>query len=603
MWKRWFLGKGSIQTKLLVSYVLLIIVPLGSFNLLSNYFSSKSVEEQVSQNHLKTLMQINEKIEMVMDNIIAISNIYYLNEDVRLALVEPYVSKSFEEAQRLRALNQLYANYTYAFGQLKYRVNIVGRNGFEYHSDDSQPKYEAELWRQTAWYPEAVRKNGSIVWISGPSTEMPLRTKGRHEFSAVRLMKRFETDRELGLLILSIDEKEIQRFYESAEIGQQRIEIVDGQGNIISSRDKTRLFENIKGSAIFEKALTAKSGYYIEEVDQKRTLVTITTVEKTGWIIISYTPLSQLLENMNQLKIIQKLLFVVLIILAVFASYIVARKLAVPIRMLYYDISRVEMGDLSVRSKVKGNDEIGSLAAKFNAMVIRIGDLMSNVIYEQQKKRDAELVALQSQINPHFLYNTLASIRFMLAKHDPEKVDAVIVALVKLLKMTLTRHDEFITVRQEIDILKQYVYIQQARQGAGLEVFFEVEDSMLNCLTIKLLLQPIVENAIFHGIEPKGSQGVLFIRGEQRGTDIVFEISDDGIGFANSMHILNTTSALHGKGIGLRNVHNRIKLYFGEDYGLEVHSEVGVGTTVRIRMPAIYEEEEVRNRYEYINRG
>ncbi|TXK83975.1 cache domain-containing protein [Paenibacillus sp. N3.4] len=286
MWKRWFLGKGSIQTKLLVSYVLLIVVPLGSFNLLSNYFSSKSVEEQVSQNHLKTLMQINEKIEMVMDNIIAISNIYYLNDDVRIALVEPYVSKSFEEAQRLRALNQLYANYTYAFGQLKYRVNLVGRNGFEYHSDDSQPKYEAELWRQTAWYPEAVRKNGSIVWISGPSTEMPLRTKGKHEFSAVRLIKRFETDRELGLLILSIDEKEIQRFYESAEIGQQRIEIVDGQGNIISSRDKTRLFENIKGSAVFEKALTAKSGYYIEEVDQKRTLVTITTVEKTGWIII-----------------------------------------------------------------------------------------------------------------------------------------------------------------------------------------------------------------------------------------------------------------------------------------------------------------------------
>ncbi|TXK83976.1 sensor histidine kinase [Paenibacillus sp. N3.4] len=317
----------------------------------------------------------------------------------------------------------------------------------------------------------------------------------------------------------------------------------------------------------------------------------------------SYTPLSQLLENMNQLKIIQKLLFVVLIIFAVFASYIVARKLAVPIRMLYYDISRVEMGDLTVRSKVKGNDEIGSLAAKFNAMVIRIADLMSNVIYEQQKKRDAELVALQSQINPHFLYNTLASIRFMLAKHDPEKVDSVIVALVKLLKMTLTRHDEFITVRQEIDILKQYVYIQQARQGAGLEVFFEVEDSMLNCLTIKLLLQPIVENAIFHGIEPKGSQGVLFIRGEQRGTDVMFEVSDDGIGFANSMHILNTTSALHGKGIGLRNVHNRIQLYFGEDYGLEVHSEVGVGTTVRIRMPAIYEEEGVRNRYEYINRG
>lgn len=590
MASRWFSGKrrGGIQTKLIVSYILLILVPMGLFGFLSNMISQKILEEQVSETNIKTLTQIKEKIEMMLDDIIAVSNIYYLNESVRKALAGPSDPSIYEYAENKHNVERLYANYVYAFGKVNYHTILVGIHGFEFVSDANVPKIGIEQWRNAPWYAEVEGKNGGIRWITGPAAKNLYQPEQRSLFSAARVVKGFETDRNLGLLILSVDEKELHRFYENAEIGRQLIEIVNEQGVVISSTDKTRINANITGDGVFQKSRADKSGYFIEEIHRKSMVVTYQTVEKSGWTVYSYMPMNQMLYDLNRLQLIQVLLFSGLTVLALIVSFVISRKMAVPIQTLYADINRVEMGDFSVRSTIQSRDEIGRLAGKFNRMVAKIEKLMQEVVDEQQKKRNAELEALQSQINPHFLYNTLASIRFMLAAHRPETVDTVIVALVKLLKMSLSPDKEMITIGEEIELLKQYVFIQQVRQGEQLEVYFELEDDILDFGMIKLLLQPIVENAIFHGIEPKGSKGIIFIRGWKECKQILFEISDDGVGMSTREGGLSAPELKSsGKGIGLKNVQHRLKLHYGEACGFSVSSEQGEGTVIRIAFPAI----------------
>lgn len=224
---------------------------------------------------------------------------------------------------------------------------------------------------------------------------------------------------------------------------------------------------------------------------------------------------------------------------------------------------------------------------------------MEDVKREQQNKRRAEIQTLQSQINPHFLYNTLASIRFMLYKHKQETVDSVIVALVRLLKQSISKEDEWIPVEEELDILKNYLYIQQIRQGDMLEVRYEVEDDILAYRTIKLILQPLVENAIFHGLEPKRGKGTIVIKGYLQDRDILFEVIDDGVGMEQSAvppfpqeRTIGQTTLSHGG--GLLNVHERIQLHFGRQYGVTLESAVDAGTKVTLRIPAFYKREDIQ---------
>ncbi|MFH5185301.1 sensor histidine kinase [Paenibacillus sp. TAB 01] len=287
--------------------------------------------------------------------------------------------------------------------------------------------------------------------------------------------------------------------------------------------------------------------------------------------------------------------------LSIIVSYVIASRFSIPIRRLYVSMKKVEMGDLSERSTIRGSDEVGELAQKFNRMVARIEELRDKVIEEQQLKRRTELQNLQSQINTHFLYNTLASIRSLLLTDTPAKVDSVIVALVKLLRKTLSAESEYIPIAEELDNLRNYVHIQMARQYGELFVEFDIEERIEPYGTLKLLLQPIVENAIFHGIEPKNGPGRIIVKGWMEGDNVRFRIRDDGVGIAlaegpDGAKTLTEQMLSSAGGMGLRNVQHRMRLHFGDSYGIEVHSLLEGGTAIDLTWPVFIRIEELKRK-------
>ena len=231
---------------------------------------------------------------------------------------------------------------------------------------------------------------------------------------------------------------------------------------------------------------------------------------------------------------------------------------------------------------------MGSLTKSFNTMTRRIRNLMDQNIHEQEEKRRIEMKALQSQINPHFLYNTLDSIIWMAESGKNQEVVLMTSSLAKLLRQSISNEEEIVTVKSEFEYAGSYLTIQKMRYQDKLEYSLELDPEAARATIIKLALQPIIENAIYHGLKYKEDRGLLTVTGVRDGDDVVIEIRDDGVGMDEETrrHIFDEHKVNYrSNGIGVYNVQRRLKLFYGNSYGITYRSEKGVGTTARIRIP------------------
>jgi len=261
---------------------------------------------------------------------------------------------------------------------------------------------------------------------------------------------------------------------------------------------------------------------------------------------------------------------------------------------------QVELGNFSVRADIQSTNEIGELGRDFNLMVAEISKLLLRITEQQELKRKSELKALQMQINPHFLYNTLDSIIWMAEGGKQQEVIAMSSALARLFRLSISKGKEIIDIGSEVEHVRNYLTIQKIRYKDKLDYRIEIPDEIKSYKTVKIILQPLVENAIYHGIKNKEGTGLIIIGGRKtHTTGIELFVQDDGVGMnEETMRLLQErikgnkavipldSSLLHS-GLGVHNVDERIKLYFGPDYGLVYESKEDVGTTVRIQLPAI----------------
>ncbi|MCL6558979.1 MAG: sensor histidine kinase [Firmicutes bacterium] len=272
----------------------------------------------------------------------------------------------------------------------------------------------------------------------------------------------------------------------------------------------------------------------------------------------------------------------------VIASVFISAKVSRPIKMLEKQMKRVEKGEFDINIEVRGEDEVKQLSRTFNLMVARIRQLMNQIIEEQEAKRKSELKALQAQINPHFLYNTLDSIVWMNENRKYEGVTTMVAALAKFFRISISRGSDIITVQDELEHANSYLIIQKIRYKDKFDFIIEAQPEVLSCKTLKLILQPIIENAIYHGIERIHDKGIIKVTASIKGERVLLQVIDNGYGIKPEVleGILKKESRNDvGSGVGLKNVHERIQLYFGEQYGLEIESELDVGTTVNIWLP------------------
>ncbi len=361
--------------------------------------------------------------------------------------------------------------------------------------------------------------------------------------------------------------------------------ILDENDNIIYHPQQQMIYSSIKNEDI--GFISGKpDGEYVQA--ENNSVVVIRSLDQTNWKLIGISFLKD--AEATRVEVISFLgrLFMIAIILVTMIAVVMSRRISKPLVRLTETMDKVEKGDLTIHSYEDGFYEVSRLRHSFNHMIDRINELLERIKSEEQELRKSELKALQAQINPHFLYNTLGSILWMCERNDGKGAVVMVQALANLFRISISKGNEIITIKEELQHAESYLIIQKVRYKEQFEYSIDVDENIKNCKSLKIILQPMIENAIYHGIDRMVDKGKITIRIKDCGDTILMQVIDNGLGMPESVlnHILESESS-NSYGIGVKNVHHRIQIYFGKEYGLSFQSELDEGTTVNIRIPKI----------------
>ena len=397
-----------------------------------------------------------------------------------------------------------------------------------------------------------------------------------------------------GVLLVDMSFSGIEQICKDVELASSDgyLYLIDGDGEIIYHPRQQLIYaglleENNRTAAGYE------DGSHAETFGGAKRQVTVKTVGYTGWKLVGVVPADNIWDNYGQLLLF--FLFVVLfsIFLLVFVNLHLSERISVPIKTLERAVKELEAGREEVDIDVSGPYEIERLGHSIRSMVSTMRHLMDDIIEQEAQKRRSELDVLQSQINPHFLYNTLDSVVWMTENGRTDEAILMVTSLARFFRISLSRGSNIIPIADELEHARHYLTIQKMRYKNKFSAVIAAEDGVEGLYTIKLIVQPILENAIYHGMAYADGDGEITVRARRDGEDVVIEVADNGPGMPEEMveRLLDQSYAAapgtKGSGIGLRNVHQRIRLTFGEEYGLAIHSEPDAGTTVCIRLPVL----------------
>lgn len=444
------------------------------------------------------------------------------------------------------------------------------------------------------WYQEAYETPMHSV-ITGPQKHDFLAGNTEQTISLSRMLQSYEDGGFLGVILIDLNLNGIKKICASVSFNNQDdLCILNKQGELVYLQKGGKDYCNL-GREEIRSQLAARveqeEGSFFEKLGGREYQVVSSGLERAGWTIISLTPASALKRPMKAAAgFLLAGTAIILLFLILVLNHILARIIN-PIVVLKDRMNQVDQGNLDIAVEVPGKDEVGMLSKSFNKMLVRIRNLMDQVVAEQEDKRKYELQALQAQINPHFLYNTLDSIIWM-AEMGDHNVVPMTEALAKLFRISLNKGNEMIKVEDEMEHVRNYLIIQSMRYLNKFTYTIAVDDDVRYCKTIKLIVQPVVENAIYHGIKKKKGKGSIQIAAFRNEERLFITVTDDGIGMDEETceQILQEDSrsgSTTGSGIGVKNVNERIQLYFGREYGLQFESEPGKGTTVTLTLPIL----------------
>jgi len=376
--------------------------------------------------------------------------------------------------------------------------------------------------------------------------------------------------------------------------------IISGNGTVVSSRNQVVPSAQPYPDASFVAKLSEyreKDIYSFHyDMSGKRYLVAFTHIPGADWYLVGWIPFSYLQDESVKIGVFIAVLGIICFLLAMILSFIVFKSISAPLYKLIQSMNKVKGGNFAIHIQDDSKDELGVVTNHFNRMVGEVKYLIDEIKNKEESKRQAEMKALQAQINPHFLSNTLNTVRSLANMMKADNIASIITSLIQLLNASMGKGGELITLREEIEYVKDYLNIVAYRYYDKFKVHIEMEDGVSNCAILKFVLQPIVENAILHGIEPMDGQGYIAIKCYRDGGDVIITVTDNGVGMSEK--VLNrllkekperTKSSLSG--IGIWNVNQRIKLYFGVNYGLSIQSVPNLYTTVELRIPILAREE------------
>lgn len=575
----------SFQTNVALAFVLVILMATAIMSITSYYLSRDSVQSNTQSYTTELVKQVNKNLKSYVSGMLYISDLVAGNPAVRQYLASDAAAGSAKEAELKRNLEDFLESMLISRTDIA-SVNVIGADGRLVSGLRDQSLNPYTDIRSMKWYRDAIQAGGANV-ISSSHVQPIFKDRYPWVVSLSRALMSKDGQLSLGVFLVDLNFSVMNDMVKDIKLGQRGyLFIVDREGKLVYHPQQQLIYSKLK-TELIEQVLAVQNGTFTSHEGSESRMY---TVQDTGfgWKIVGVSYVSELVANQDRMRLSFVFLGLVCIAIAILIAVYLSRRVTRPVRQLEKYMKEVEQGNFDLHVPVPKTIEIGRLARAFNLMVGRIKELMRETIAVQEQKRQSELSALQAQINPHFLYNTLDSIVWMAESDKPKEVIVMTSALAKLLRASISKGEELVRIGNEIEHIESYLKIQKMRYSDKLDYLIEVDESVRHYLTIKVILQPIVENAIYHGIKKKRGQGWIAVTSEETDADILLHVEDNGGGMDEETLrtlLLPTARRPEGKGVGVRNVHERLQLYFGAQYGLSYASVPGEGTKATIRFP------------------
>lgn len=571
-----------VRAFLLLLAVFLILLSVGNVGIYQ--YSRKAVSEEVIRLNQVSLSQVAESIGQTLDELCEFGKRIAINTQIQSLLEEGSGAVAEQEARRVLMTMLSEFNDTHMDGVTLVEPHVIGSNGTNisvYSSD------------KFSW--EEIQQDPDCMTLLAGEKDVVLRPAAQYgngqgvmgySFQIVLLMRDLLYGQVRGVVILDVSELALHRIYRNYQEEQMELQILTQDGVVISNRDKKKIATDADLEQILSKnTLTSKKWF---EYVKGKSFLFYEEIEGSSWILVEQMPVEMVLGTMTDVRNVTLLVTLLCAGLAMLAFAWMARNVLQRVVRIKGKMEEVINGDLSVRVEVGRDDEFGKIESAFNSMVEEIGHLIEKVRQSEHQKRTAEMDFLRAQINSHFIHNTLTSIRFMLEMDKVREAGEMIFYFSKLLRQTLSRSNEFISLQEEIDTLQCYVMLQSYRYQGAFSASYDIEEDVLDVAVPSLILQPVVENAIFHGSSERFTHIQICARRDQ--DHLIITVADDGVGMSEERReaVLRKEASMNR--VGLRNIHDRIQINYGTEYGLGIESQEGVGTTITFILP-IYREE------------
>lgn len=580
--KSWlFFANLSMQKKLVVIFVFLITLPITYVSYSSYRTNSNSVLASTTASAGQMTDNAMDKVDRYIADLKRYTILPLYNKDV-----QKYLDQKGTDWDKNSSVNMFLMYLANTKEEISAVYMIDHYNSiFYYNKPGVNELYPYE--RLAEWRVRTEQASTATV-LTGTHPIRVNVSEQRQVFTVMRSIQSVSTLKNIGMIVIDVDISLFEGIIQPLNtVTHGDTLIVDDLGKVVYNSDPSELGKDLSGSPLLTQA-TATRGNFRLDIDGEPYMAVYTVSESTGWKTLVYIPLKELLAPMKQSRNAMMIMTLSILSFALLVAMFISYALTKPMKRTVQLMKQVQRGKLDVRVNVKYNDEIGMLGSHFNRMIGRVRDLLQEVYETEQSKQKADMLALQNQINPHFIYNTLESIRMLAELNDDDRVAELTYLLGLLLRYSITRSDEIVTVKQELQHVENYLQLLQLRFPEKISYCFLIPETYHSLPIIKLVFQPIVENAIFHGLEKQAEPGTITITAWSERDDVIFTIHDDGVGMDEERLASLNQSLKDGKtdkfGIGLRNVNERVRLHYGENSGLIVSSRLGEGTIVTLRI-------------------
>lgn len=587
--------KSHIKYQLFFTYMAVIMSAMLIITGVVYFFVPNVIEKKYYQYMDQLNRQIILNISNDLSELERSSMMLNFEDDLKMVLEADPNTGDINTASYLSSyqyIDNYFINFIYSFQQI-HGAYIYSLNGENIYTRNAYQAFHVpKKVNGEQWFKDALDKKGCKSVIGTHKNKYV--NDNTEVISLYRAIIDYKICKLQGVIVIEQDVRKIGEIIDSVKMGDKSAVIVLDENNSLVYSNNMQIYDQLSKSAGSSKSFDLNSRSYVVGKGAGRIYVNQNLMTNTGWKVITCQPYSELMKDVNIIKGILQVTFLICLIVTFAASVFISGKLSSKLVKMKKIAESVKKGNLDINIHVPGSDEVACLAEDFNSMVARLKYLIEKEYNENLLRKEAELNLLQAQINPHFLYNSLGSIKSLAREEGSHKAAEMLQNLSNIFRYNLGREKSLVTIGEELENIRNYLALQQYRFDDRIKVFYDVDSGILDEKILIMALQPLVENSIIHGFEEKQGVGSLHIKGHYQGSFTKLYIIDDGVGIsAEQEQLINAALesspqfivGSDSRRIGIYNVNSRLKYRFGSQYGLKLYRNYHEGVTVEILLP------------------